>query len=603
MTAQLTVESLRLGYGGADIVKDLSLMLPAGKISVIVGANGCGKSTLLRGLSRLLAPRSGRVLLDGEDVHRLAPRALARRVALLPQSPVTPEALTVRELVAHGRAPYRSALRREGAADRAAIENALAATHLEGLAGRVVADLSGGQRQRAWIAMALAQETEVLLLDEPTTFLDLAHQVDVLQTVWELNARHGTTVVMVLHDLNLAARYAHHLVALKDGELVAQGAPSEVVTVPIVREVLGLETVVLPDPVAGTPMVVPRAGAAAAITRGGPAPAPGSAAASEATLAFRCVVRDVVELGPGLRRLLLGGPDLAHFGTGSAPLDLRFKLIVPSAGATAASIGACLAPLLPDAPAPGEEGAGWYRLWLQAPESERGVMRTYTVRRVSVEDGETRVAVDVVLHGVEDGVPGEDCGPAAAFAATARPGDVVHAVGPNVHLTDASYGGIDFRPGPATELLLAGDETAAPAICGILAALPRTARGHALIEVPDAGQAQPVSVPDGVSVRWLVRAPGAAVGSALVPAVRTAAPEWAASAGGSSGPGADPEDVDVDGVTLWETPETSASGGYAWIAGEAGVVKELRRYLVRDLGVDRGRVAFMGYWREGRPGN
>lgn len=256
-SAALEVHDLTLNYGGADIVKRLSLELPAGQISVIVGANGCGKSTLLRGLSRLLKPAGGRVSLDGEDVHRMAPKALARRMALLPQSPITPEALTVRELVAHGRAPYRSALRREGADDRAAIERALAATQLKELADRVVADLSGGQRQRAWIAMALAQETDVLLLDEPTTFLDLAHQVDVLQTVWELNARRGTTVIMVLHDLNLAARYAHHLVALREGVLVAQGTPDQVVTTSTVRTVLGLETMIMKDPVAGTPMVVP----------------------------------------------------------------------------------------------------------------------------------------------------------------------------------------------------------------------------------------------------------------------------------------------------------------------------------------------------------
>lgn len=255
------VSEVTLNYGGADIVKGLTLELPPGKISVIVGANGCGKSTLLRGLSRLLKPAGGVVTLDGEDIHRMAPKALARRVALLPQSPITPEALTVRELVAHGRAPYRSALRREDAQDRAAIERALAATHLQDLAERVVADLSGGQRQRAWIAMALAQETDVLLLDEPTTFLDLAHQVDVLQTVRELNVRRGTTVVMVLHDLNLAARYAHHLVALRGGELVAQGTPDQVVTVPIVREVFGLDTMVVPDPATGTPLVVPLAGA------------------------------------------------------------------------------------------------------------------------------------------------------------------------------------------------------------------------------------------------------------------------------------------------------------------------------------------------------
>jgi len=272
MSCALTATDLCLGYGGADIVHDVSLELPAGRISVIVGANGCGKSTLLRGLSRLLRPSSGSVHLDGEDVHRMAPKALARRLALLPQSPLTPDALTVRELVAFGRAPYRTALRRESSEDHAAVDRALTATTMTSLADRMVSDLSGGQRQRAWIAMALAQETDVLLLDEPTTFLDLAHQMDVLTTVARLNAERGVTVVMVLHDLNLAARFAHHLVALRSGEVIACGTPDEVVTAQTVKEVLGLDTVVIPDPVTGTPMVVPaQADATGTETLGGAA--------------------------------------------------------------------------------------------------------------------------------------------------------------------------------------------------------------------------------------------------------------------------------------------------------------------------------------------
>lgn len=330
-------------------------------------------------------------------------------------------------------------------------------------------------------------------------------------------------------------------------------------------------------------------------------PMPGTVSAVAQTLAFRGIIREVLDLSPGLRRLVLGGPDLAHLGLSGPTLDLRFKVIVPHEGSTEASIGQVLAPLLPQTEVEQDVDPGWYQQWLQAPVSERGVMRTYTIRALRDEHGERRMDVDVVLHGVgADGSVGQGCGPAAAFAATAAVGDSLYLLGPNRHLTDANYGGIDFRPGRASHLLIVGDETAAPAICSILDELPRNATGWALIEVPEAGQIQPVTPPDGVRLRWLVRDGVQAVGSLLAPAVREAARLWLES-GVSAGK--EPEDVDVDEGILWESPLQNESRDYAWIAGEAGVVKELRRHLVRDLGVDRTRVAFMGYWRQGRSGS
>jgi iron complex transport system ATP-binding protein len=253
----LEVRDVVLGYGDRVVVDGVSVVIPQGRVTAVVGANACGKSTLLRGLARLLTPRGGQVLLDGHDVHALPTRDVARRLGLLPQSPTAPEGITVVDLVARGRTPHQRWWQQWSAADEAAVDDALAATDLVGLKDRLVDQLSGGQRQRAWLAMALAQQTEVLLLDEPTTFLDLAHQVDVLDLVADLNARHGRTVVMVLHDLNQAARWAHHLVAMKDGQVVAEGPPGEVVTAGLVRDVLGLTCHVSPCPVTGAPMVVP----------------------------------------------------------------------------------------------------------------------------------------------------------------------------------------------------------------------------------------------------------------------------------------------------------------------------------------------------------
>jgi iron complex transport system ATP-binding protein len=256
-TSRLSASRLSLGYADRPVVRDLDLAVPEGQVTVIVGANGCGKSTLLRGLGRLLKPTSGAVLLDGRSIHEQPSREVARALGLLPQDPVAPEGLTVVDLVGRGRHPHHGPFRRWSAADDAAVARALELTDTIDLAHRPVDELSGGQRQRVWIAMALAQETDLLLLDEPTTYLDVAHQVEVLDLLVDLNAARGATVLMVLHDLNLAGRYADHLVALREGRVVAAGAPSDVVTPALVREVFGLESRVIVDPVSRTPLVVP----------------------------------------------------------------------------------------------------------------------------------------------------------------------------------------------------------------------------------------------------------------------------------------------------------------------------------------------------------
>lgn len=254
----LAAEQISLAYGERIVVDGLSIELPTGQVTMIVGANACGKSTLLRGLARLLKPSSGSVLLGGADIHHLPAKQVARKLGLLPQSPIAPDGITVSELVGRGRYPHQGWFRKWTEDDDAAVAAALEATDTLELAERSVDELSGGQRQRVWIAMALAQQTPLLLLDEPTTFLDMAHQVEVLDLLTELNRSHGTTVVIVLHELNLAARYGDHLIAMKAGAIVAQGEPSHVVTADLVREVFGLESVILPDPVTGAPMVVPQ---------------------------------------------------------------------------------------------------------------------------------------------------------------------------------------------------------------------------------------------------------------------------------------------------------------------------------------------------------
>jgi iron complex transport system ATP-binding protein len=253
----LAAQSVTLGYGDRPVVEGLDLVVPPGRVTVIVGANACGKSTLLRALARLLRPGDGQVVLDGRDLHRLPTREVARVLGLLPQSPTAPEGIVVADLVARGRHPHQRMLTRWSEADDLAVAEALTATGTTDVAERAVDELSGGQRQRVWIAMALAQQTDVLLLDEPTTYLDVSHQIEVLDLLADLNRNRGTTVVMVLHDLNLAARYADHVVALKEGRVVAEGAPAEVVTEELVADVFGLDCRVVPDPVSHTPLVVP----------------------------------------------------------------------------------------------------------------------------------------------------------------------------------------------------------------------------------------------------------------------------------------------------------------------------------------------------------
>jgi iron complex transport system ATP-binding protein len=254
---RLVARGVSLGYGDRTVVHDLSTEVPDGLTTVIVGANACGKSTLLRGMARLLRPSLGAVLLDGHEIATLPSRQVARTLGLLPQNPVTPEGITVVDLVGRGRHPHQGAFRRWSAEDEHAVAGALELTDTLGLAERLVDELSGGQRQRVWVAMALAQQTDLLLLDEPTTYLDVAHQVEVLDLLAELNETRGTTIVMVLHELNLAARYADHLVAMREGRIVAAGPPAEVITEDCVRDVFGMECRVIEDPVTGTPMVIP----------------------------------------------------------------------------------------------------------------------------------------------------------------------------------------------------------------------------------------------------------------------------------------------------------------------------------------------------------
>ncbi|MFV8131049.1 ABC transporter ATP-binding protein [Streptomyces syringium] len=256
---ELSTHGLKLGYGANIIVDGVNLTLPGGAVTAVVGPNACGKSTLLRGMARLLAPAAGTVTLDGSDIHRMPARTLARRMGLLPQQAIAPEGVTVEALVRLGRYPHQRMLTPWSKADQTAVEEALERTGTTVLRDRSVDELSGGQRQRAWIALALAQDTPLLLLDEPTTFLDLRHQLDVLDLVEELNTEAGRTVVMVLHDLGQAARYADHLVVMCDGRPAAAGPPAEVLTAELVEEVFQVECRVVPDPETGTPLVVPRA--------------------------------------------------------------------------------------------------------------------------------------------------------------------------------------------------------------------------------------------------------------------------------------------------------------------------------------------------------
>ncbi|WP_404286719.1 SIP domain-containing protein [Glutamicibacter arilaitensis] len=633
--AQLQANDLTLAYDKVTIVDELSLDIPTGEVTIIVGANGCGKSTLLRALSRLMRPAGGQVLLDGQDIHTRPAKEVARTLGLLPQSPTAPDGITARELISRGRYPHQGLFKRFGPEDEAAVNRALDLTGTMELADRAVDELSGGQRQRVWIAMALAQETELLLLDEPTTFLDVAHQLEVLDVVSELNRTRGITVVIVLHDLNLAARYADHLVALREGKIYAAGHPNDVVTERTVKDVFGMPSRVIPDPVAGTPLVLPigrhrvlrteNVLAAQGIVRTSdiaqspkPVAQPPMNADAEpeadqetqvrpgaehlSTLAYQCTVVRTQDLAPSFRRVTIGGTDLEHFGTNSHPLDMRIKLLLPPAGGSALTPE--IAALRPRALSSTAEQDGWYRRWLSIDPASRGYMRTYTVRafrEMGHRDnlGDTaELDIDFVMHGkiVDGSLQG---GPATEFADKAQIGDELLFLGPNRALSDETYGGIEFRPGGASRVVLAGDETAAPAICAILEALPSNVTGHALIEVPETTDILGASTRSGVSVQWLTRGTNEH-GTLLSAAVRDVV---AIPAAGAVHTDADPEDIDVDAQILWETGAAESAPFYAWIAGEAGMVKELRRYLVREAGIDRKQVAFMGYWRRGKTEN
>ncbi|CBA32713.1 Ferric enterobactin transport ATP-binding protein fepC [Cronobacter turicensis z3032] len=257
MTSRLTGEALTLGYGDFRVADGLNVAIPDGKFTAIIGPNGCGKSTLLRTLSRLMKPLGGQVRLDGEAIQRFATKEVARRIGLLAQNASAPGDISVQELVARGRYPHQPLFTRWRDEDERAVQKAMDATGVTALADQSVDTLSGGQRQRAWIAMVLAQETSILLLDEPTTWLDISHQIDLLELLSALNREQGYTLAAVLHDLNQACRYANHLIALRDGKIIAEGAPSEIVDAALIEAIYGLRCMIIEDPVAGTPLVVP----------------------------------------------------------------------------------------------------------------------------------------------------------------------------------------------------------------------------------------------------------------------------------------------------------------------------------------------------------
>lgn len=253
----IQAKNLTLSYGQKPIFSNLDLLVPPGKITVFIGSNGCGKSTLLRSLARLLKPQEGSILLDGSEISKLSSKEVARRLAILPQGPIAPEGLTVHQLVKQGRYPYQSWLQQWSHEDEKMVKKALEVTHMNELSARSVDSLSGGQRQRAWIAMTLAQNTPTILLDEPTTYLDMTHQIEILDLLFDLNEQENRTIVMVLHDINLACRYAHHIVAVKEGRIYAQGEPETIMNERLIRDVFDMECQVTADPIFGTPLCIP----------------------------------------------------------------------------------------------------------------------------------------------------------------------------------------------------------------------------------------------------------------------------------------------------------------------------------------------------------
>lgn len=251
-------EQLVAGYDNKTVIQEISLVIPSNKISVIIGANGCGKSTLLKTLARLIKPTAGTITLDGKPLNKIPSKQLARVIGLLPQSPIVPEGISVTDLVGRGRFPHQTLFNGWSKKDYEAVADAMSIMNITEFANHNIDELSGGQRQRVWIAMALAQQTDILFLDEPTTFLDITYQVEILDLLTDLNRKHGTTIVMVLHDINLSARYADHIFALDKGKLVAEGEPTEVITNRMVKEIFGLDSTVIKDPLSGSPLVVPK---------------------------------------------------------------------------------------------------------------------------------------------------------------------------------------------------------------------------------------------------------------------------------------------------------------------------------------------------------
>jgi iron complex transport system ATP-binding protein len=254
---RLTTSSLDIGYDERLIVKDLNISIPQGKITALVGANGSGKSTILKTMARIMNPSKGSVMLDGKSIHKQSTKEVAKQLAILPQNPTAPDGLTVAELVSYGRFPYQKGFGSMSKEDKSVVQWAIEATGMEEFASRPVDQLSGGQRQRAWIAMALAQETDILFLDEPTTFLDMAHQLEVLHLLQKLNEVNNRTIVMVVHDLNHAARYAQHMIAIKKGVVCGEGSPIDVITPEIMREVFNIEADIVADPRTGVPLCLP----------------------------------------------------------------------------------------------------------------------------------------------------------------------------------------------------------------------------------------------------------------------------------------------------------------------------------------------------------
>lgn len=255
-SSRLRVENATIGYDKTVISEDISVEIPHNSFTAIIGPNGCGKSTLLRALARVLVPVKGRVMLDDQNISKYKPKVVARELGLLPQTSLAPEGIRVVDLVARGRAPYQSLIQQWRKSDEEAVKTALEATRLTALGSRFIAELSGGQRQRVWIAMLLAQQTPIMLLDEPTTFLDIAHQYELMELLRDFH-EDGKTVVTVLHDLNQAARYADHLIVMQQGKVITTGMPQDVLTKELVKEVFGLDAMICPDPATGTPNVVP----------------------------------------------------------------------------------------------------------------------------------------------------------------------------------------------------------------------------------------------------------------------------------------------------------------------------------------------------------